>query len=103
MGDLILIIRDIIYHNQRTGLTKPIEEFQYKFVLLVSGCWLGTSREILYEDLGWESLSEGWSRRLTTFYIIKNGLAPYLSYHSEIIISRHNNNFFPITSLSNEL
>ena len=73
---------DIIYHNQRSDLMKLIEQVQYKSALIVSGCWQGTSRERLYEELGWESLCERWARRLTTFYKIKNGLAPsYLSDH----------------------
>ena len=44
---------DIIYHNQRSDLMKLIELVQYKAVLIVSGCWQGTSRERLYEELGW--------------------------------------------------
>ena len=77
---------------------KLIEQVQYKAALVVSGCWQGTSRERLYEDLGWESLSERrWARRLAAFYEIKNGLAPsYLSdhipEHSEINISLRNRN-----------
>ena len=106
---------DIIYHNQRVDLMKLIEQVQYKASLVVSGCWQGTSRERLYEDLGWESLSERrWARRLATCYKIKNGLAPsYLPDHipedSEINISlrdrntrapfsrteRYDNSFFP--------
>ena len=45
---------DIIYHNQRVDLMKLIEHVQYKASLVVSGYWQGTSRERLYEDLGWE-------------------------------------------------
>ena len=60
-----------------------IERVQYKAALIVSGCWQGISRERLYEDLGWESLSDRrCARRLTIFYKINNGLAPpYLSNH----------------------
>ena len=60
-----------------------IEQVQYKAALIVSGCWQGTSREKLYNDLGWDSLSEGrWSRRMITFYKILNGMAPsYLLDH----------------------
>ena len=54
-----------------------IEQVQYKAALIVSGCWQGTRREKLYNDLGWESLSERrWSRRIITFYKILNGMAP---------------------------
>ena len=53
-----------------------IEQDQYKAALIVSGCWQGTSREKLYNDLGRESLSDRWwSRRMTTFYKILNGMA----------------------------
>ena len=60
-----------------------LERVQYKAVLIVSGCWQGSSRERLCEELGWESLSDRrWARRLTIFYKINNGLAPsYLSNH----------------------
>ena len=45
-----------------------IEQVQYKAALIVSGCWQGTILEKLYNDLGWEFLSERrWSRRMTTF------------------------------------
>ena len=50
---------DIIYHNQRADLMQLIEQVQYTAALTVSGCWQGTSRERLYDELGWESLSPG--------------------------------------------
>ena len=43
---------DVIYHNQRADLMNIIEQVQYKAALIVSGCWQGTSREKLYEELG---------------------------------------------------
>ena len=68
---------DVIFHNQRADLMKLIERVQYKAALIVSGCWQGTSQEKLYEELGWESLSDRrWIRRLSRFYKISNGLAP---------------------------
>ena len=74
---------DVLYHNQRADLMDLIEQVQYKAALVVSGCWQGTCREKLYEELGWESLSERrWHRRLTTFYKIVNDLTPsYLLDH----------------------
>ena len=74
---------DVIYHNQREDLMRLIEQVQYKAALIVSGCWKGTSRFKLYDELGWESLADRrWARRLTTFYKIKKGIAPaYLSEH----------------------
>ena len=75
---------DIIYHNQRTDLMNLLEQVQYKAALIVSGCWQGTSREKLYDELGWESLANRrWYRRLSLFYKIVNGQAP--SYLSEYI------------------
>ena len=54
-----------------------IERVQYKTAIIVSGCWQGTSRVKLYDELGWESLSNRrMVRRLTTFYTIIYGLAP---------------------------
>ena len=60
-----------------------IEGIQYWAALIVSGCWQGTSRAKLYDELEWESLSDSRSvRRLTLLYKIKNGIAPpYLSTH----------------------
>ena len=74
---------DVIYHNQRSDLMDLIEQVQYKAALIVSGCWQGTNRDKLYEELGWESLSQRrWHRRLTTFYKITNSLTPsYLNEH----------------------
>ena len=106
---------DVIYHNQRADLMNSIEQVQYKAALIISGCWQGTCRLKLYDELGWKSLSERrWARRMTMFYKISNGMAPsYLSDHipacSIINISlrirntnppfsrtdRYDNSFFP--------
>ena len=40
---------DVIFHNQRMDL---MDRVQYKAALIVSGCWQGTSREKLYDELG---------------------------------------------------
>ena len=68
---------DVIFHNQ------VIEQVQYKAALIVIGCWQGTSRDKLYDELGWEMLSDRrWFRRLTLFYKISNGYTTsYLSDH----------------------
>ena len=57
--------------------------FIIKAALIVSGCWQRTSRIKLYDEFGWESLSDRrWVRRLTLFYKIINGFAlSYLSPH----------------------
>ena len=66
---------DLVYHNRRADLMNLIEQVQYKAALIVSGCWQGTCRLKLYDELGWESLYERrWARRMT--------MAPsYLSDH----------------------
>lgn len=70
---------DVIYHippkkcefSQDTSLNNHMEKLeavQYYTELAVTGAWKGTSREKLYEELGWESLSlRRWSRRLVLF------------------------------------
>ncbi len=77
---------DVIYHippkkcefSQDTSLNnhmEKLESVQYSAALAVTGAWKGTSREKLYEELGWESLSlRRWSRRLVLFYKIVNGI-----------------------------
>ena len=73
----------VIFHNSRTYLMDLIEQVQYKVALVVSGCWQGTSRVKLYNELGWESLADRrWLRRLAYFYKIVNGQTPgYLYKH----------------------
>ena len=54
---------DVIYHiPQRDAcfgnyLMEKLESVQYSAALSVSGTWRGTSREKLYNELGWEPLS----------------------------------------------
>ena len=56
---------------------EKLESVQYSAALAVTGAWRGTSREKLYAELGWESLSSRrWSRRLTLFYKMLNRLTP---------------------------
>ena len=71
---------DVIYHipakmcnfSQNIilpNLMEKLESVQYSAALAVTGTWRGTSREKLYTELGWESLSSRrWSRRFTLFY-----------------------------------
>ena len=79
---------DVIYHipaklcnfSQNIilpNLMEKLESVQYSAALAVTGTWRGTSREKLYTELGWESLSSRrWSRRLTLFYKFVNNLSP---------------------------
>ena len=86
---------DIIYHLPRSTsafdcpinlnfMMQSLESTQYQAVLAVSGAWKGSSTTKLYEELGWESLSDRrWLRRLCQFYKIQNELTP--SYIKEPI------------------
>ena len=56
---------------------EKLESVQYSAALAVSGAWKGTSREKLYNELGWESLSlRRWSRRMCLFYKFLNNPTP---------------------------
>ena len=74
---------DTAYHNQRMDMMNLVEKVQYKAALVVSGCWQGTSQVNIYNELGWESLSDRrWYRRLCLFYKICNHDTPqYLHNH----------------------
>ena len=79
---------DVIYHvpSKKSDFSQDIslnnhmeklESVQYSAALAVTGAWKGTSREKLYEELGWESLSQRrWSRRLVLFCKIVNDITP---------------------------
>ena len=78
----------IIYHLPRSTSTfdcpinlnfmmQSLESTQYQAALAVSGAWKGSSTTKLYEELGWETLSDRrWLRRLCQFYKIQNDLTP---------------------------
>ena len=90
---------DIIYHqptkvNQPplgVTLTAPMEEIeriQYQAALAITGAWKGSSRVKLYEELGWESLSERRStRRTLLIHKIENNCTP--SYLKEKLPAHH--------------
>ena len=79
---------DVIYHLPAKvcefsgsvtlpGLMDKLESVQYSAARAITGTWKGTSRDKLYAELGWESLScRRWSRRLSLFYKIINNLTP---------------------------
>ena len=84
---------DVIYHlpqklnDFRHEITlnrqmKRLESVQYSSGLAITGAWNGTSRNRLYEELGWESLSDRrWSRRLVLFFKFLNKLTPEYTRH----------------------
>ena len=50
-------------------LMNSIEKIQYEAALAITGTWKGTSLNKIYDELGWESLSDRrWSRRLIQLY-----------------------------------
>lgn len=79
---------DVMYHiahkicefSQSFKLTyqmERLEAVQYSAALAVTGAWKRTSREQIYDELGWASLDlRRWSRRLFLFYKMINHLTP---------------------------
>ena len=69
---------DIIFDKLNNESFKSrIESVQYKARVAITGAIQGTSRECLYKELVFESLSDRcWFRKLTFFYKIVKGLSP---------------------------
>ncbi len=93
---------DVIYHNQSKEAMSLLERIQYQAGLIVSGCWQGTSKIKLYDELGWESLDERRKfHRLSCYFKIKNNLAPdyltplVLQSYPENGTDRYKESFFP--------
>ena len=60
-----------------TSLMETVERTQYQAALAITGAWQGSNRSKLYEELGWESLSDRrWCRRILQFHKIKNNMTP---------------------------
>ena len=71
---------DIIYDRAyNTSFHQNIESIQYNAALAITGAVRGTSREKLYQTLGFESLQQRrWYRKLCCFFkIINNQLQRY--------------------------
>ena len=73
------IINGIFDNEQNIGelpsLMKKFESVQYQAALSITGAWKGTSRAKLYEELGFESLSDRRSlNRITQVLKIKSNL-----------------------------
>ena len=89
-----------------TDLMEKAERIQYQAALAVTGAWQGPSRSKLYEELGWESLSERrWCRRILQIHKIVRNNTPSINTFHEIRCrsSRYMSSFFPdaITSWDN--
>ena len=79
---------DIIYHEPSIVnpfdssinlryLMNTVERIQYHAALSITGAWQGTNLDKIYEELGWESLTNRRHyRRLIQFYKIQNDLVP---------------------------
>ena len=72
---------DVVYHKydpeMKLDTTKRLERTQYSAALAVTGAWRGTSRQRLFEELGWESLYQRrWYRRLCHFFNLKKTRRP---------------------------
>ena len=90
---------DIIFHepsklNQPPlGLTlsvlmEKVERIQYQAALAITGTWQGSSRTKLYEELGWETLSDRRRcRRILQVHKIENGGTP--SYLKDKLPNHH--------------
>ena len=60
---------------------KNIETLQYEAARIVTGAWKSTSRDKLYDNLGWESLQQRrLIRRLSLFWEVKNSKFPNYLY-----------------------
>ena len=58
-------------------LMNTLEIIQYHCALAITGAWKGSSSTKIYEELGWESLTDRrYCRRLSRFYKIQNNLTP---------------------------
>ena len=58
-------------------LMDSLEKNQYQAALAITGTWNGSSHNKLYNEFGWESLTDRrWARRLIQFYKIKNNYTP---------------------------
>ena len=70
---------DIIYDQpQNESFCEKLESVQYKVVLAITGAIKASSREKIYQQLGFESLkSRRWYKRLSCMFNLMNDKAPY--------------------------
>ena len=82
--DYCNIIYHIPYHQNQTplgmtlnSLLGKVERVQYHAALAITGAWHGSSRSKLYEELGWQTLSDRrMSRRILQTHKIFNNKTP---------------------------
>ena len=101
---------DIVYDQaHKASFHQKLESLQYNACLAITGAIRGSSREKLYQELGFESLQQRrWYRKLCSFYkVFKNEIPGYLfnivpirnpfystRNHVNISLFKTNNNFF---------
>ena len=56
---------------------EKVERTQYLASLAITGTWQGSNLSKVYEELGWETLSDRrWCRRILQIHKIKNNMTP---------------------------
>ena len=81
-------------------LMKRIEKIQYQAALAITGAWQGSNRSKLYDELGWESLSDRrWCRRVLQIHNIVTNAPCYLRnklprFRADPCTSQNNANIF---------
>ena len=85
---------DIIYDQLNlSSLTNKIESVQYNAALAITGAIRGTSKEKLYQELGFESSKDRrWLRRLCYLYKIVNTKQPAYLYDLILPFQRSSRN-----------
>ena len=72
---------DVIYHipsithqphlgRTLSSLMEKVERIQYQAALAITGTWQGSSRSNIYDELGWETLSNRRKYKFIKFKII---------------------------------
>ena len=90
---------DMIYHIPHlingngialNELMEKVEKTQYRAALAITGAWKGSNRTKLYEELGWESLTDRrYCKRILHFHKIVINETP--SYLTDLLPRRKNN------------
>ena len=101
---------DIIYdqaHN--ASFHQKLESLQYSACLAITGAICGSSREVIYQELGFQSLQQlHWYRKLCSFYKVFKNKSPHYLFniipisnaghstpnHVNIQLFKTNHNFF---------
>ena len=106
---------DPIYHTPQVtnpfessitlnALMERVEKIQYQALLAITGTWQGTSRNKLYDELGWKSLSDRRRcRRLIHLFKIRNNMTPNLKENLPLKRSLLFRNLIPISLMKHHV